>query len=312
MTIDATPEPFADRSALIDLGHRGYPSAIAAAVLELSDGIAIVDPGPASTLPALERGLAAQGVGWNDVHAVLLTHIHLDHAGASGSIVQRNPSARVYVHERGAGHMRDPERLLASAARIFGDEMDTLWGEFLPIADPSLVVLTGGEHLDVRGRALHVAYTPGHASHHVSYLDESTGTAFVGDTLGGRVRGASAVVPATPPPDLDLDALRESWDVVRAWHPTRAFLTHFGTVEAIDEHIARLDDRLRSWTEYVLRSLDGDESAEAREEAFIAWVDGALRGELGEAGARAYAIGVPSGMSYQGLARYWSKRAQGD
>jgi glyoxylase-like metal-dependent hydrolase (beta-lactamase superfamily II) len=174
---------------LIDLRFRGSEHVIASAVLRGPDGLVIVDPGPSSCLPALEAGLADMGGTLSDVRTILLTHIHLDHAGATGSILARVPEARVLVHERGAPHMIDPSKLLASATRLYGDQMDVLWGRFDPAPAARVTALRGGERLDVAGRPVRVAYTPGHAVHHVSYLDESDGTAYVGDTCGIRTAG---------------------------------------------------------------------------------------------------------------------------
>ena len=174
-------------SDYIDLNFRGSQRVIATAVLAGPDGLVLIDPGPTSCLATLEAGLRDRGHTLRDVRSLLLTHIHLDHAGAAGTIVERVPGVRVPVHERGAPHMIDPEKLLASATRLYGDQMDTLWGAFLPVPADRIEVLKGGERLEAAGRSLRVAYTPGHAKHHVSYLDEQSGMAYVGDT-GGRAR----------------------------------------------------------------------------------------------------------------------------
>src|SRR5262249_3867632 len=152
----------------VDLNFQHVPRAIATAVLQSAGGIALVDPGPSSTLANLERELGTAGIGLSDVTALVLTHIHLDHAGSSGTIVRRYPGVRVYVHEKGAPHLAAPEKLLASATRLYGDQMDALWGEFLAVPSDRLIALSGGERISVGGRDLDVAYTPGHASHHVS------------------------------------------------------------------------------------------------------------------------------------------------
>jgi ribonuclease BN (tRNA processing enzyme) len=153
----------------IDLHFRGRPRIIATAVVRGPDGVALIDPGPTSTLPALRAGLAEAGLSLRDVRALLLTHIHLDHAGATGTIVREHPELRVYVHERGAPHMIDPSKLLASATRLYGDMMDQLWGEVAAVPAESIDVLRGGERISAGSRDFDVAYTPGHASHHVSY-----------------------------------------------------------------------------------------------------------------------------------------------
>ena len=205
------------------------------------DGLTLIDPGPTSCLPALEAGLRDRGLTLRDVRTLLLTHIHLDHAGATGTIVERVPGIRVYVHERGAPHMIDPEKLLASATRLYGDQMDTLWGAFLPVPASQVTVLTGGERLNSAGTSLRVAYTPGHAKHHVSFLDERAGMAYVGDTAGIRISGDYLLAP-TPPPDIDIEAWQASLDVIDAWQPVSLFLTHFGPVTPARAHLARFRD----------------------------------------------------------------------
>ena len=174
---------------IIDLRFQGRDRVIATAVLRGPQGFTLVDPGPSSCLPALEEGLARLGGTVRDIRTILLTHIHLDHAGATGSLVARAPHIQVGVHERGAPHMIDPAKLLASAGRLYGDRMETLWGAFEPVPAAQVQAFKGGERLDMGGRPFRVAYTPGHAVHHVSYLDDTDGMAYVGDTCGIRVVG---------------------------------------------------------------------------------------------------------------------------
>ena len=187
---------------VIDLMHLGRARVIGCWQV----GDVLVDPGPTSCLPTLLEAL-----GDERPSALLLTHIHFDHAGASGSLVERWPDLRVYVHERGAKHMMDPERLYNSARRLYGDDMERLWGEMLPVPEENLEILSGGE--TIRDGAYKVAYTPGHASHHVSYLHD--GTAFVGDVGGVRITPESMTIPPTPPPDVDVEAWHESIALVR-------------------------------------------------------------------------------------------------
>ena len=194
----------------IDLNFLGHPEIIATAILHGASGLAVVDPGPSTSLENLRAALKRQGFSVADVRQLLLTHIHLDHAGATGSLVKENPSIEVFVHERGAPHMANPEKLLASAGRLYGEDMGPLWGEFLAVPSSQLRPLKGGETIDAGGRTLHVAYTPGHASHHVSYFDPASRVAFVGDTAGIRRGSGAYVLPPTPPPDIDLEAWRES------------------------------------------------------------------------------------------------------
>jgi glyoxylase-like metal-dependent hydrolase (beta-lactamase superfamily II) len=261
----------------IDVLHQGNAQAIAVAVLELDDGLALVDPGPASTLPALRAGLAVLGASLDDVRALLLTHIHLDHAGATGVLVRERPNLAVYVHELGARHLIDPSRLLASARRLYGERMDSLWGEVAPVPEANVTALAGGETVRLPGRRLEVRYTPGHAYHHVSYLDEATATAFVGDTAGLRVAGGPVVLPLAPPPDFDLELWRSSLAALRAWRPARLFVTHFGEAPGPERHLAELEDALVAWTDAVRRTLAEEGDDEARAERFVAGVEAELR-----------------------------------
>ena len=212
-----------------DLQFLGRPGIIATAVLRGPAGVALVDPGPSTTIDTLKAALAERGTSVGEIRQLLLTHIHLDHAGATGTLVRENPDIEVLVHERGAPHMANPVRLIASATQLYGEaHMARLWGEFLPVPESNLRALTGGETITAAGRELEVAYTPGHASHHVSYFDHATRVAFVGDTAGIRRGTSTYVMPPTPPPDIDLDAWIESEARILAWDPDVLFLTHFG------------------------------------------------------------------------------------
>src|SRR5579859_2594862 len=221
---------------LIDVRHLGRERVIGSWVVD----DVVIDPGPSSCLETLLAGL-----GDLRPRALLLTHIHLDHAGATGSLVQRWPEIEVYVHERGAPHMLDPTRLIESATRLYGDQMDRLWGEMLPIPEPNLNVLSGGER--VLDGSFEVAYTPGHASHHVSYLHR--GTAFAGDTGGVRISPSPMVIPPTPPPDVDVEAWHQSISVLRSWRPERLAITHFGVSEDADQQLDELSARLDRWAQ---------------------------------------------------------------
>ncbi len=291
----------------LDLRFRGSDRVIATAVLLGPDGVTLVDPGPTSCLPVLEDGLKQRGLTLRDVRALLLTHIHLDHAGAAGSIVERVPAIRVHVHERGAPHMIDPAKLLASATRLYGEQMDTLWGAFLPVPAANIQVLQGGERIAAAGTTLRVAYTPGHAKHHVSYLDETTGVAYVGDTGGIRVSGDYLMAP-TPPPDIDLSSWRESLDVIDAWHPVSLFLTHFGVVTGARAHLARFRETLATQAEAVRQSLSAGETDEERARVFVEHMRREVRRTLPEHEARATELAAPFDQLWQGLARYWQKQ----
>ncbi len=278
MTEPRTVEP-----ELIDLLHLGRPRVIGAWQV----GDVIVDPGPSSCLdrllPALERRAP---------RVLALTHIHLDHAGAAGSLVARFPDLEVWVHERGARHLVDPAKLLASATRLYGADMERLWGEVLPVPAERLKVLHGGESIG----PYRVAYTPGHASHHVSYLHEPSRYAFTGDVTGVRIAEGPVLAP-TPPPDIDLEAWRSSLETIEAWRPGVLIPTHFGIHADVAEHLAALRRQL------------GTQARLAREQdeaGFAAAVRAQVDGSSDPATAGSYAQAMPPGQSFQGLARYLS------
>src|SRR5215470_9290949 len=202
----------------VDVMFLGVRGVIATVVLHGSDDVALIDPGPSSTLPTLRARLESSGLAVSDLRTILLTHIHLDHAGATGTLVRENPALRVVVHEQGAPHIVNPEKLIASASRLWPGEMDRLWGEFLPVPAERLDVVRGGERITAGGRLLEIQYTPGHANHHVSYFGADTGIAFVGDTAGIRLQGGEFIMPPTPPPDVDLEKWRDSLARIAAWH----------------------------------------------------------------------------------------------
>jgi glyoxylase-like metal-dependent hydrolase (beta-lactamase superfamily II) len=272
-------------SRLIDLQHLGRDRVIGAYEL---DGL-IVDPGPSSCLEALLAGLEGEP------RALLLTHIHLDHAGASGSLVKRFPELRVYVHEVGAPHLVDPSKLLESAGRLYGDDMDRLWGEVLPVPAANVVALRGGEEVE----GFHVAYTPGHASHHVSYLSRATGDAYVGDVAGVRIPPREFTVAPTPPPDIDVEAWERSLDAVAELRPRRLCLTHFGRTEEVAGQLARVRERLLA---------NADRARHGDRERFLAEVEAEIDA-VGDAeiAARVRQAAPPEQM-WLGLERYWRKR----
>ena len=293
----------------IDLEFLGRSNVIAAALAQGPGGVAIVDPGPTTCLPTLERGLQAHGIRWEDVRHLLLTHIHLDHAGAAGTIVREHPHISVLVHERGAKHMIDPTKLLDSATRLYGDQMDRLWGEFAAVPQTNIVLLTGGETVEAGGRAFQVAYTPGHASHHVTYFDPSSGVAFVGDVAGVCALGGY-VLPPTPPPDIDIEGWHVSVDRILAWSPSTLFLTHFGPVTRVRPHLAELLDNLAMTAAEVRASLDRPGSDEEKSERFAEWLRHELRRSMTDAQVESYVVAAGFRYLWFGLARYWRKRLE--
>jgi len=265
---------------LIDLLHLGRPKVIGAWQV----GEVIVDPGPSSCLDTLLPSLEGR-----PPRVLALTHVHLDHAGASGSLLRRFPGTEVWVHERGAPHLIDPAKLLESASRLYGEQMGTLWGEVLPVPPERIRTLVGGESLG----QFRVAYTPGHASHHVSYLHDPTRRAFTGDVTGVRIGGGPVLAP-TPPPDIDLEAWRGSLDVIEGWRPRSLATTHFGAYDDVADHLADLRIQLEV-TEAMARELD--------ETAFASLVRARVASsQLSERAA--YEQAMPPEQSFQGLARY--------
>ncbi len=291
-----------------DLNFRGHPEQIAVYLIATDDGLVAIDPGPTSCAGSFHETLRLFGATAGDLRHVLLTHIHLDHAGIVGSLVREYPTLRVHVHERGAPHLADPAKLLASARRIYGDQMETLWGAFLPIPGHNLNVLAGGERLSMGTTPIRVAATPGHAVHHVAFLDEREGLAFVGDLAGEGTQHATPVLPATPPPDVDLSAWRSSLDLIGAWGPEALLLTHFGPATRPREHIDELWKRLEAWAEQVRRSLDDPGSDAERTERFVEEEWSRLTSGMRPEHAR-WVDKETIRASWPGLARYWRTKA---
>jgi glyoxylase-like metal-dependent hydrolase (beta-lactamase superfamily II) len=294
---------------LIDLHWTGRPQSIAALLIESAGTRAVIDPGPASTLDSLRSALKARGLDFESLDYLLLTHIHLDHAGATGAMVRENPRLEVYVHEVGAAHMVDPSRLLASAGRLYGGDLKPLYGDCLPVPPERLRSLDGGEKLKVGEVQLEVFYTPGHASHHVAYWDAASRTAFVGDTAGIRVQGNSFLLPATPPPDIDLELWNRSLDLIASWQPQRIFLTHFGYIENPSEHIRLYREQLRKWVCLTHELLESTDDVAIAEQKFINTVSCEVRKLLPAQAAEHYIFNGGLGLSWRGLARYVKKKS---
>ena len=294
--------------AYIDVNFIGVPGIIATAVLHGPGGVALIDPGPTSTLPALRAGLERAGIGLTDVRSIVLTHIHLDHAGATGTIAHEQPDVRVYVHEKGAPHMIDPAKLVASATRLWGADMDRLWGEVRPVPRELVVSLAGGERIDAAGRDLMVAYTPGHASHHVSFYNADSGVAFVGDTAGICLGRGAFVLPPTPPPDIEPDAWRASLALIEGWGADTLFITHFGAHAPAHAHLTEMADHITLTANLVRASLARPGDDQSREAWFTDEIRRELRRRLPEDNARAYEVAGRFDLNWKGLARYWRKR----
>lgn len=292
--------------AYLDLNFQGRPHVIASAVLSGPAGVALLDPGPSSTLPELRRALDAAGIRLADVTDIVLTHIHLDHAGATGTLVREQPALRVWVHEIGAPHLVAPEKLVASATRLWGSEMDSLWGEVCPVPAASIAGLRGGERITAGGREWEVAYTPGHASHHVSFFDRDSGIAFVGDAAGIRMP-ASVAVPPTPPPDIDLELWGQTLARIEAWRAGTLFVTHFGPHTPTGSHLTELRANMALVAGLAKASLAREGTDADREAWFSDQLRRELRRQAGDAAA-AYEFAGRFDLNWRGLARYWRTR----
>ena len=275
----------------VDLLHGGDKRTIGVYPVDTEGGLALFDCGPATCVDALEAGLAARGLALDDVRHLLLSHIHLDHAGAAGTLVRRLPHLQVHVSGIGAPHLVDPSRLERSARRLYGDAFDGLWGELAPVPEENVRVVEN----TVLG--LECFATPGHASHHVCYLDED-GTLYAGDAAGVRIQPLESVLPPTPPPEFDLDAWLRTIDELERRAPERLALIHFGVAEDVERHLGELRARLRSWTERIEQGMT--------ERAFVA----AARQDFTAEEAGAYDRAMPFWQSYAGLARWRDKRRE--
>lgn len=294
---------------ILDTHWNGRPKAVGTALLTSHNHLALIDPGPASTLETLRRELHRHGLSVGDLSAILLTHIHLDHAGATGALVKENPRLAVYVHSRGAPHIQDPSKLIDSATRLWGSELPRLFGETLPVPAGNLHILEGGETLDLGTRKLAVAYTPGHASHHVSYFDQEDGAAYVGDTAGIRIENGPYILPATPPPDINLELWDASFAKILERRPARMFLTHYGFSENPAEHLAEFRGRLHRWAEIAEHSLEQHPNEVAASPEFVKIAHQEMAIALSDAEADHYAFTAGLDLSFLGLARYLRKRA---
>ena len=258
------------RVETIDLNFMGTEEVIASFLLLGGDSAAIVETGPTSCLEHLRGGLEANSVSPEDVRAVLLTHIHLDHAGASGHLAEFLPNATFYVHELGYPHLADPSKLVTSATRIYGERMDELWGEARPVPEERLVVLGDGEEVETAGGRLVAHDTPGHAYHHLAYLEPDSGSLFAGDVAGIRLPGQSYVRPPTPPPEIDVEAWVRSIENIRKISPATIHPTHFGRYDDVGRHLSELEQRLQDWLLFVEgRTNEGASREEISEELRI-------------------------------------------
>jgi glyoxylase-like metal-dependent hydrolase (beta-lactamase superfamily II) len=277
----------------IDLLHQGNARRIAAYVVDTDDGPALFDCGPTTTAAALKAGLAQHGLELTDIRHLLLSHIHLDHAGAAGVLVREHPALQVHVSEIGAPHLVAPERLERSARRLYGESFDTLWGELAPVPEANVRIV--GD----RVLGLDCFPTPGHASHHVSYLDRD-GTLYAGDAAGVRIQPGRFVMPPTPPPEFDLDTWQQTLEEIERRDPERLALIHWGVADDPRRHLAELRLELYDWADFIRGGADVDE--------FTEYVQTELR-DAGEDTGQ-YDLAMPLWQSYQGLKRWADRHAR--
>ena len=288
----------------LDLKFQGMPQAIAVYLIRHADGAVLVECGPGSTIDALQAGLSANGLTSRDVTHVLLTHIHLDHSGSAGWLAMQG--AKIYVHPVGAPHLLNPEKLLRSARRIYGDEMDALWGEIIPVPASGLVSPLDGEEIRIGGLRFTPIDTPGHAEHHYSYVLEDL--CFTGDVGGIRIPGFPYVRLPMPPPELHLEKWQASIERLQALRFSRIAPTHFGVFEDAGWHLQQLKDAIGDTLRWLEAEMRADPDVEELRRRFLAWMhEDDLRLGMSAEAIKSHALANPLGMSADGLFRYWHK-----
>lgn len=293
----------------ISLPFLGEPGIVGSYLLNGGNDVVLIDPGPGSMLEAQLAAIRESGLDPADVTHLVLTHIHLDHAGMTGSLLHHMPKATVYVHSKGAPHLLDTSKVVASAERIYGERMKELWGTIESVPQDRLKVMEDGDVLNIAGRRLEVHYTPGHAVHHVIFFDVHSGELFAGDVAGVHLQGIDYVRPPTPPPDLDIEAWSASIDRIKKLRPDVLYLAHFGPTKNVTSHIEHLREKLYSWGDFVLVAMrDGKNEAEITE-MLIKNTQPELQRATSDAHEIArYEIATNYMMSVQGYMRYWRKK----
>lgn len=292
----------------IDLNFMGTEQVIASFLLVGADSAAVIETGPTTCLQSLMGGLDVHGVAPEDVRQVFLTHIHLDHAGASGHLAEMLPNATFYVHEVGQPHLVDPSKLLKSAARIYVGRMDELWGETRPVPEERIKVISDGDEIEAAGGTLTAHYTPGHAYHHLAYLEPDSGSFFAGDVAGIRLPGQSYVRPPTPPPEIDVEAWMQSIGYIRELAPESLRPTHFGTYEDVERHLGELEQRLQDWLLFVEERYDEADKEEIADELKAKGDTEMLAEGAGPEDTERYDLAGNYVMLVDGLLRYISKK----
>lgn len=296
---------------LLDTLYQGESGVIASYLLTGKSGLALVDVGSGATIDNVLAGIREAGHQPDEVEHLLLTHVHLDHAGATGALLHHMPRARVYVHRLGAPHLIDPSRLLSSARRIYGEQMNRLWGQTEPVPEERITILEDGDTIQAGDRTLRALYTPGHAVHHIAFYDEAGRAAFTGDVAGVRLLGSTFVRPPTPPPDLSLEDWSDSIARLDALDLETMYLPHFGPAGGVREHLLALRRNLASWGELMVRGMRAGKDDEALARDLAAASDPALLASSDFAAADLldrYELATNYLMSAQGYVRYYRKR----
>ena len=293
----------------ISLPFQGEEEIIGAYLLSGNNELALIDPGPGSTAEALLKGMKEAGFEPGDVTHLLVTHIHLDHAGAIGALLPHMPKATVYAHSKGVQHLVKPDKFLASARRIFGEQMQQLWGEMTPVPEERLKPLEDKDILQVAGRRLEVHYTPGHAIHHVVFFDAHAGELFTGDIAGVRLPNISYVRPPTPPPDFDLEEWFASIDKIKQLYPDVLYLAHFGPNKKPLQHLEKLREKLTTWGNYILEAMREGKNEEEIVQMLTTQADPELVHIVNDRHvAERYDLATSYAMTVQGYQRYWRKK----
>ena len=304
-----TVTPLNSASWQISLPFMGEEEIIGSYLLVGGNELAIIDPGPGSMIEPLLAAIKEAGFDPQDVTHLLATHVHLDHAGSVGSLVRRMPNAKVYAHSKGAPHLLDTTKVVASATRIYGDRMQQLWGEIESTPADRLQTIDDGDVLNVAGRRLEVHYTPGHAVHHVIFFDVHSGSLFAGDTAGVRLQGVDYVRPPTPPPDIDIEAWSDSMNTIKKLHPDVLYLGHFGATRNATQHLERLHEQLVSWGDIVRGAMHNGKDEQEILALLIAQTEPELQRVTDDPNAiKRYEIATNYAMTVQGYMRYWRKK----
>lgn len=289
---------------IIDLHFKNLDHAIAAYLLPTSEGPILIETGPYSTYPKLKKGVEELGYQMDEIKHVFLTHIHLDHAGAAWALAENG--ANIYLHPFGAKNMEDPSRLMESATRIYGDQMDTLWGQMKQIPADQLIQVNDQQTFtfgDLKIKSLH---TPGHAKHHIAW--QVADVIFTGDVAGVKIDNGP-VVPPCPPPDINLEDWKSSIEILRQAKPTALYLTHYNKITAIDEHLSALENILEDWAAWIKEQMKANLTNEEMVPQFMKYTAGQLRAAgLDEPTIELYEAANPTWMSVAGLVRYWTKK----